>query len=124
MNVSELEPIKEDFRQKALKCYSFAQLKADKGLISANPTRLSVALNFSVFHWDCMEDRDEALKLAKKAREVGQKTLEKLDDEDEVTDTTKILEMLRWNIDDWEEIIKTEEEEIRRSGLPRLLFRE
>jgi len=59
-----------------LKCYSFALHKAEKSLISANPVRLSIALNFSVFHFDSMKDKETAVKMAQKAIEVGLKKVE------------------------------------------------
>lgn len=101
--LQDLEPVMEDYRQKALKCYSFAQLKADKGLISANPTRLSVALNFGVFTWDCMGEKESAVALLKKAVDVGQKTLDKIDAEEEQHDALTLLDLMKENIEMWEE---------------------
>lgn len=49
VEIEEVEKELEYLKGKALKCYSFALHKAEKGLISANPTRLSVALNMAVF---------------------------------------------------------------------------
>lgn len=49
VDIEEIEKEMEYLKQKSLKCYSFALHKAEKGLISANPTRLSVALNMAVF---------------------------------------------------------------------------
>ena len=49
VEMEEIQKELEYLKSKALKCYSFALHKAEKGLISANPTRLSCSLNFSVF---------------------------------------------------------------------------
>mmetsp|Transcript_15727 Transcript_15727/g.24163 ORF Transcript_15727/g.24163 Transcript_15727/m.24163 type:complete len:87 (-) Transcript_15727:180-440(-) len=62
--IEDLENMREDMKSKSLKSYSFATHKADKNLISAHPVRLSIALNFSVFTYECLNDRDQAKKNA------------------------------------------------------------
>ncbi len=40
---------RDAIKELALKAYSFATHKAERGVLSANPIRLSLALNFSIF---------------------------------------------------------------------------
>jgi hypothetical protein len=75
-SVPILEHELKDFEGKALKCYSFALHKAEKSLVSANGIRLSIALNFSVFHFECLKDKDAAVKMGTKAIEVAMKKID------------------------------------------------
>ena len=55
-NLEELTKEYDDLKAKCLKAYSYAQHKAEKNLMSAHPVRLGVALNFSVFKYEFMDD--------------------------------------------------------------------
>ena len=91
----------EKVKAGALKGYSAAdQLSAN--LNACNPIRLGLALNFSVFQYEVMNDH-------KKACEIGEKALtealEKIDDVDEETfrDAKSIIELLKENLSLWKE---------------------
>ena len=102
-SVPGLEHEQKDFQEKALKCYSFALHKAEKSLISANAVRLSIALNFSVFHCDCLKDKDTATKMGTKAIEVALKKIDQLSDEKEMNDSKTLIDLIRENLATWEE---------------------
>ena len=69
---------------------------------ACNPTRLGLALNFSVFYYEVIGDH-------KKACEIGEQALtealEKIDDVDEETfrDAKSIIELLKENLSLWKE---------------------
>merc|ERR1712070_590569 len=65
--------------------------KLSKGLNACNPIRLGLALNFSVFHYEVMNDHKKAC--------------EKIDDVDEETfrDAKSIIELLKENLSLWKE---------------------
>lgn len=51
--------------EKSRKAYQDAFDYAKDKLDAAHPIRLGLALNFSVFHYEIMDSRDEACKMAK-----------------------------------------------------------
>ena len=67
-----------------------------------NPIRLGLALNFSVFHYEVMNDHKKACELGEKALSEA---LEKIDDVDEETfrDAKSIIELLKENLSLWKE---------------------
>ena len=79
-------------KQGALKGYEEAD-KLSKGLNACNPIRLGLALNFSVFYYEVMNDHKKACEL------------EKIDDVDEETfrDAKSIIELLKENLSLWKE---------------------
>merc|ERR1719263_2755864 len=68
-------------RDGALKGYSSAQQHA-QGLNACNPIRLGLALNYSVFQYEVMNDHKKACELGESALTEA---LEKIDDVDEET---------------------------------------
>lgn len=86
----------------ALGAYTEAQGIAEKSLNACNSIRLGLALNFSVFHYEVMQDVKKACELGDKAL---QDALDKLDDCDEDTfrDAQSIIELLRENLALWKE---------------------
>ena len=73
-----------------------------KGLNACNPIRLGLALNFSVFHYEVMNDHKRACELGEVALSEA---LEKIDDVDEETfrDAKSIIELLKENLSLWKE---------------------
>jgi hypothetical protein len=55
---------RDAIKENALKAYSFATHKAERGVLSANPVRLSLALNFSLFTCYCMGELEQAAKMS------------------------------------------------------------
>ena len=88
--------------EKALEYYDQASGLANEKLNPCNPIRLGLALNFSVFHFECMNDSKKACTLAENAL---QEALSKIDDCDEETfrDAKSIIELLKENLSLWKE---------------------
>merc|ERR1719222_57307 len=91
----------EEVKNGALKGYEEAD-KLSKGLNPCNPIRLGLALNFSVFHYEVMNDKKRACDLGEQALTEA---LEKIDDVDEETfrDAKSIIELLKENLSLWKE---------------------
>jgi len=91
----------ETVKNGALENYDAAQ-KASDSLNACNPIRLGLALNFSVFHYEVMNNHSEACTLGEKALSDA---LEKIDDVDEETfrDAKSIIELLKENLSLWKE---------------------
>ena len=85
----------------ALEGYNNAD-KYSKSLNACNPIRLGLALNFSVFHYEVMNDHKKACELGEAALTEA---LEKIDDVDEETfrDAKSIIELLKENLSLWKE---------------------
>jgi len=69
-------------------------------LASTHPIKLGLALNFSVFHYEIMNDGNLACKLAKKAFDDAIAELDHLK-EDSYKDSTLIMQLLRDNLTLW-----------------------
>ena len=76
--------------------------KLSEGLNACNPIRLGLALNFSVFYYEVMNDHKKACELGEVALTEA---LEKIDDVDEETfrDAKSIIELLKENLSLWKE---------------------
>lgn len=95
------DSILEEVKNGALEGYT----KADNlsgSLNACNPIRLGLALNFSVFYYEVMNDHKKACDLGEKALTEA---LEKIDDVDEETfrDAKSIIELLKENLSLWKE---------------------
>ena len=88
-------------RDGALQHYSEAETAA-QALNACNPIKLGLALNFSVFHYEVMQDNRRACILAERAL---QEAMNKIDDVDEETfrDAKSIIELLKENLTLWKE---------------------
>ena len=91
----------ETVKNGALENYQLAD-EASKSLNACNPIRLGLALNFSVFHYEVMNNHKQACELGEKALTEA---LEKIDDVDEETfrDAKSIIELLKENLSLWKE---------------------
>jgi len=85
--------------ERALEAYKSAS-EIGLELLSTNPIRLGLALNFSVFYYEIMNSPDNAIQLAKKAFDDAIEKLEQLQDES-YKDSTLIMQLLRDNITLW-----------------------
>jgi len=91
----------ETVKQGALQNYEAAQSTC-QSLNACNPIRLGLALNFSVFHYEVMNNHKKACELGELALSEA---LEKIDDVDEETfrDAKSIIELLKENLSLWKE---------------------
>lgn len=83
----------------ALEAYKAAATEAE-GLPKTHPILLGLALNFSVFHYEILNNPDDACALAKKAFDDAIAKLESLN-EDNYKDSTLIMQLLRDNLTLW-----------------------
>merc|ERR1711862_58164 len=102
----------QQVRDGALQGYSEASTHATS-LNACNPIRLGLALNYSVFQYEVMNDHKKACELGDSALTEA---LEKIDDVDEETfrDAKSIIELLKENLSLWKEeegdnLLKTSE---------------
>ena len=91
----------ETVKNGALENYQLAQSNSES-LNACNPIRLGLALNFSVFHYEVMNNHKQACELGEQALSDA---LEKIDDVDEETfrDAKSIIELLKENLSLWKE---------------------
>ena len=91
----------EEVKNGALEGYKQADTLSGS-LNACNPIRLGLALNFSVFYYEVMNDHKKACDLGEKALTEA---LEKIDDVDEETfrDAKSIIELLKENLSLWKE---------------------
>jgi len=86
--------------QSALGAYKAASDLATTELKTTNPIRLGLALNFSVFHYEVMNDPQKACQLAKQAFDEAIADIEHLE-EDQYKDSTTIMQLIRDNLTLW-----------------------
>jgi len=91
---------REEAAQASLQAYKKAFEIAEEKLPTTNPIRLGLALNFSVFYYEIINEPQKACDLAKKAFDDA---IAKLDDltEDSYKDSTVIMQLLRDNLTLW-----------------------
>jgi 14-3-3 protein epsilon len=92
----------EQVKNGALEFYKKASDLSIKDLGACNPIRLGLALNFSVFYFEVMNDHKKACELGETALQAA---LEKIDECDEETfrDAKSIIELLKENLSLWKE---------------------
>ena len=88
-------------RDGALEHYKQAETISND-LQACNPIKLGLALNFSVFYYEVMQDNKQACRLAESAL---QDAMAKIDEVDEETfrDAKSIIELLKENLTLWKE---------------------
>jgi len=96
--LSEFMP-DEQYVQNAEKMYQSA-MDAAEGLVETHPTRLGLALNFSVCYYEILKQPEKACALAKKAFDAAIQKLDSLDDAS-YKDSTLIMQLLRDNLTLW-----------------------
>merc|ERR1711988_302041 len=90
---------RESYKNDAKKSYEQAQ-KLAEALAETNPIRLGLALNFSVFHYEICEKKDDATELAQAAFDNAIDKLDSLD-ENAYRDCTLIMQLLKDNLALW-----------------------
>ena len=91
----------EEVKNGALEGYN-QSMAHSASLNPCNPIRLGLALNFSVFHYEVLQNKSKACELGESALSDA---LEKIDDVDEETfrDAKSIIELLKENLSLWKE---------------------
>ena len=93
--------LKQKVADGALNAYKAATESA-KGLSAIHPISLGLALNFSVFYYEVMNDHETACKIAKETLDFANKELPNIDEEDEThRDALSIINLLRENLEMW-----------------------
>ena len=93
--------LKKQVSDGALASYKEASESA-KGLPVLNPIALGLALNFSVFYYEVMNDHDTACKIADEALTNANKELPNIDeDAEENRDAVSIVNLLKENLEMW-----------------------
>lgn len=95
-----LAEFKTDQGPKASEFYSQALELAKQHLHETHPTRLGLALNFSVCYYEILKDPSKACSLAKEAFDEAIQKLDSLDDAS-YKDSTLIMQLLRDNLTLW-----------------------
>merc|ERR1719427_281177 len=90
----------DKYKSKCNTYYEDAMKIAEESLDATHPTRLGLALNYSVCHYEILNQPKEACTLAKKAFDEA---IEKLDSLSDVSyrDSTLIMQLLRDNLTIW-----------------------
>merc|ERR1712107_350499 len=86
--------------ENARKAYEEAQKVAEKDLAVTHPICLGLALNFSVFQYEVLQNPEEACKMARTAFEDAIAELDNVA-EDSYKDSTLIMQLLRDNLTLW-----------------------
>lgn len=92
------EPAEEGV--KATKHYEAAYNIAKEKLAETHPTRLGLALNYSVCYYEILKEPEKACSLAKEAFDAAIQKLDSLTDES-YKDSTLIMQLLRDNLTLW-----------------------
>jgi len=97
--LSEFKPSDEN-HGKAKKYYEEATEVATESLAETHPTRLGLALNFSVCCYEILDKKETACDIAKKAFDSAIEKLDTLNDSS-YKDSTLIMQLLRDNLTLW-----------------------
>ena len=92
--------LKEENSQKALAAYQEAYTVGVNELPPTHPTRLGLALNFSVFYYEIMSNQAKACEMAKQAFDDAIPELDNIAEES-YKDSTLIMQLLRDNLTLW-----------------------
>ena len=80
--------------------YEQASLLATSELKTTHPIRLGLALNYSVFYYEVLNDPNSACQMAKKAFDDAIADIEQIE-EDQYKDSTTIMQLIRDNLTLW-----------------------
>jgi len=91
---------RDDAAQKSLKAYEVASEIAQNELTPTHSLRIGLALNFSVFHYEILQNPEKACKIAKDAFDQAILKVEVLSDES-FKDSILIMNLLKDNLTLW-----------------------
>jgi hypothetical protein len=98
--LSEFRSDDENYKTQAEKFYKKAMDVAEANLNETHPTRLGLALNFSVCYYEILKKPEQACDLAKKSFDAAIEKLDTLNDAS-YKDSTLIMQLLRDNLTLW-----------------------
>merc|ERR1719326_1362600 len=98
--LSEFRVDDEEIKKNAEKYYQKALDVAEANLNETHPTRLGLALNFSVCYYEILKEPEKACDLAKKSFDAAIEKLDTLNDAS-YKDSTLIMQLLRDNLTLW-----------------------
>lgn len=98
--LAEFRTTNDTFPAKAKEFYEQAMEVAEEQLSETHPTRLGLALNFSVCCYEILKEREKACDLAKKSFDAAIEKLDTLNDAS-YKDSTLIMQLLRDNLTLW-----------------------
>merc|ERR1712156_440679 len=98
--LSEFKTETEEYKANAEKFYKEAMDVAEANLKETHPTRLGLALNFSVCYYEILKEPEKACDLAKKSFDAAIEKLDTLNDAS-YKDSTLIMQLLRDNLTLW-----------------------
>jgi 14-3-3 protein epsilon len=75
-------------------------MQVEKGLPTTHPSRLGLALNYSVFFYEVRNDPSKACQVAKRAFDNAIAEIDNID-EDQYKDATTIMQLIRDNLTLW-----------------------
>jgi 14-3-3 protein epsilon len=75
-------------------------MQVEKGLPTTHPSRLGLALNYSVFFYEVRNDPSKACQVAKRAFDNPIAEIDNID-EDQYKDATTIMQLIRDNLTLW-----------------------
>ena len=78
-----------------MKAYQFSTHKGERGVSPASSCRLSLALHYGIFLWDCCKKSADAMGLIKKAIEAAEPKMDQIADEDRKLDATTCFELCK-----------------------------
>merc|ERR1712079_318157 len=91
---------KDQASKDAKAAYAEATAVAEKDLVVTHPIRLGLALNYSVFMYEVLNQPDDACKMARTAFEDAIAELDNVAEES-YKDSTLIMQLLRDNLTLW-----------------------
>jgi len=98
--LSEFKTDDKEVKANAEKYYREAMDVAEANLNETHPTRLGLALNFSVCYYEILKEPEKACDLAKKSFDAAIEKLDTLQDSS-YKDSTLIMQLLRDNLTLW-----------------------
>ena len=98
--LSEFRSDEEKYKKSAEEYYKKAMDVAEANLNETHPTRLGLALNFSVCYYEILKEPEKACDLAKKSFDAAIEKLDTLNDAS-YKDSTLIMQLLRDNLTLW-----------------------
>jgi len=98
--LSEFKTESDEIKKNAEKFYKEAMDVAEANLNETHPTRLGLALNFSVCYYEILKEPEKACDLAKKSFDAAIEKLDTLNDAS-YKDSTLIMQLLRDNLTLW-----------------------